>query len=209
MDSAGRHAGRARPGTRVGSGRHIGDVSGVVGAGTVGTVGGSGGSAVCKLWALGWLAGGGVRGGGARGARAGACVGGVHCSRGVRRGAGLRGRCCARRPHVRVRQDAYLAQSRFGGGGVWVYPGAFFGGWGGRIRTFNLLIQSQLRYRCATPQQARSAAYSNQPLIDTLDTGFPHAVDKLPTGIRWPAEVSTATHPASVWRLFPSVARPR
>jgi hypothetical protein len=26
------------------------------------------------------------------------------------------------------------------------------GGWGGRIRTFNLLIQSQLRYRCATPQ---------------------------------------------------------
>src|SRR5438128_2408965 len=25
-------------------------------------------------------------------------------------------------------------------------------GWGGRIRTFNLLIQSQLRYRCATPQ---------------------------------------------------------
>src|SRR5690348_4296538 len=26
-------------------------------------------------------------------------------------------------------------------------------GWGGRIRTFNLLIQSQLRYRCATPQR--------------------------------------------------------
>src|SRR5438445_11640045 len=25
-------------------------------------------------------------------------------------------------------------------------------GWGGRLRTFNLLIQSQLRYRCATPQ---------------------------------------------------------
>jgi hypothetical protein len=29
-------------------------------------------------------------------------------------------------------------------------------GWGGRIRTFNLLIQSQLRYRCATPQQVGS-----------------------------------------------------
>src|SRR5690348_11138564 len=28
-------------------------------------------------------------------------------------------------------------------------------GWGGRIRTFNLLIQSQLRYRCATPQSLR------------------------------------------------------
>ena len=28
-------------------------------------------------------------------------------------------------------------------------------GWGGRIRTFNLLIQSQLRYRCATPQAER------------------------------------------------------
>src|SRR5450759_4010949 len=25
-------------------------------------------------------------------------------------------------------------------------------GWGGRIRTFNLLIKSQLRYRCATPK---------------------------------------------------------
>ena len=32
-------------------------------------------------------------------------------------------------------------------------------GWGGRIRTFNLLIQSQLRYRCATPQ-ARAASNS-------------------------------------------------
>src|SRR5438552_12208716 len=30
-------------------------------------------------------------------------------------------------------------------------------GWGGRIRTFNLLIQSQLRYRCATPQVAPSS----------------------------------------------------
>src|SRR6266513_2329575 len=32
------------------------------------------------------------------------------------------------------------------------------GGWGGRIRTFNLLIQSQLRYRCATPQISSEAA---------------------------------------------------
>ena len=32
-------------------------------------------------------------------------------------------------------------------------------GWGGRIRTFNLLIQSQLRYRCATPQFRTFAVY--------------------------------------------------
>ena len=32
------------------------------------------------------------------------------------------------------------------------------GGWGGRIRTFNLLIQSQLRYRCATPQTNTTGA---------------------------------------------------
>src|ERR1700693_1847849 len=45
-------------------------------------------------------------------------------------------------------------------------------GWGGRIRTFNLLIQSQLRYRCATPQQVGSAAYSNQPQSTLPAAGF-------------------------------------
>ena len=38
-------------------------------------------------------------------------------------------------------------------------PQGGWGGWGGRIRTFNLLIQSQLRYRCATPQFRTFAVY--------------------------------------------------
>jgi hypothetical protein len=37
------------------------------------------------------------------------------------------------------------------------------GGWGGRIRTFNLLIQSQLRYRCATPQRPAIGAVLGFP----------------------------------------------
>src|SRR6266567_4088241 len=57
-------------------------------------------------------------------------------------------------PHARERDKSAEV-------GVTYQPKAFWdlsaellhwGGWGGRIRTFNLLIQSQLRYRCATPQ---------------------------------------------------------
>ena len=51
------------------------------------------------------------------------------------------------------------------GGDVWF-------GWGGRIRTFNLLIQSQLRYRCATPQtRARGgrATHSKERIRSSLE----------------------------------------
>jgi hypothetical protein len=49
----------------------------------------------------------------------------------------------------RTRPEMELAPGASDRGGEKVVGG----GWGGRIRTFNLLIQSQLRYRCATPQR--------------------------------------------------------
>jgi hypothetical protein len=48
-------------------------------------------------------------------------------------------------------------------------PLAVGGGWGGRIRTFNLLIQSQLRYRCATPQVSRLLHCSSYRLVFGAD----------------------------------------
>ena len=50
-------------------------------------------------------------------------------------------------------------------------------GWGGRIRTFNLPVQSRLRYRCATPQQAgppilaTTTQTSAMPVFHTLSPG--------------------------------------
>ena len=59
-------------------------------------------------------------------------------------------------------------------------------GWGGRIRTFNLLIQSQLRYRCATPQlrsttcrgYAERAPYFKQPPEAGYLRGSPRSTER-------------------------------
>src|SRR5713226_3118849 len=65
--------------------------------------------------------------------------------------------------------------------------GAFIGGGlGGRIRTFNLLIQSQLRYRCATPQlrsttcrgYAERAPYFKQPPEAGYLRGSPRSTER-------------------------------
>ncbi len=55
-----------------------------------------------------------------------------------------------------------MASVRRNGGPLQAPPVVGEVGWGGRIRTFNLLIQSQLRYRCATPQ-GRPAAHFRWP----------------------------------------------
>jgi hypothetical protein len=90
-------------------------------------------------------------------------------------------------------------------------------GWGGRIRTFNLLIQSQLRYRCATPQ----ARYRDRPPILASpgigpDRAFiPRVLHKLSTVVvayrpyvayRRPVGRLPATHDAGGcgWSRWPS-----
>jgi hypothetical protein len=71
-------------------------------------------------------------------------------------------------------------------------------GWGGRIRTFNLLIQSQLRYRCATPQ---ASGPGRPPIlastqIGPVKAGFPqpfHTCGRQPAKYRLPVNARQAT----------------
>ena len=80
-----------------------------------------------------------------------------------------------------------------------------FVGWGGRIRTFNLLIQSQLRYRCATPQ---ASGRDRPPILASPRIGPDPA--SIPGFCTTSPQVWSPTVPASPtgdrpagYRLFP------